>query len=149
MQRRSVPRTDPRYDQIRAKNNDSVKKSREKSRRERDETISSIQQLEDDNHQLTEQIQVLKNEFQQLQSLFRQHTGIDIEQFLANSCSSASVPVEPPKSEPVLTINTEEKSAEPSSTTTNVEMNPTDLDGAIVIINGVQYRIFSVNKSSS
>lgn len=145
MQRRSVPRTDPRYNQIRAKNNDSVKKSREKSRRERDETISAIQQLEDENENLNEQIQFLKDEFQQLQNLFHQHTGINIDEFLSNR-NSSSTNVEP-EPKPVLTINTEDKSAE--SSTSNVELNPTDLEGAIVLINGVQYRIFSVNKSSS
>ena len=60
MQRRSVPRTDPRYNQIRAKNNDSVKKSREKSRRERDETLSSIEQIEEENQELIQRIQFFK-----------------------------------------------------------------------------------------
>ena len=162
MQRRSVPRTDPRYNQIRTKNNDSVKKSREKSRRERDETVSAINELEDENEQLTERIQLLKQEYQQLQDLFKQYTGIPIDQLLtsetkSNSESTCSTSLNPPKveeptnntSKPLLTINTyEEKVATTPSSSTNTDLDAADLDGAIVLINGVQYKIVSMNKTS-
>jgi predicted nuclease with TOPRIM domain len=146
MQRRSVPRTDPRYNQVRARNNDSVKKSREKSRRERDETLESINQLEQENEQLIENIRIMKQEYQQLQELFQKHTGISLDQLM----SSQSKPVEEPKeisSEPVLTINTNEDITT-TTTPTDVQLDPKTLDGAIVLINGVQYKIVSMNKTS-
>ena len=150
MQRRTIPRTDPRYDQVRSKNNDSVKKSREKSRRERDETVSAIDQLEEENEQLTQRIQTMKNEFQQLQDLFKQHTGIAIDQLLTTSSAPA---VEPPPivtpAKPVLTINTNEEQPVVSSDSPNVELDAATLDGAIVLINGVQYKIVSMNKPSN
>jgi len=150
MQRRSVPRCDPRYKQIRVRNNDSVKKSREKSRRQRDETIESIDQLEQDNQELIQNLQVIKQEYEQLQNLFKQHTGIDIDQMTAPTSKSKSPPPsistrEEPKensSTPVLTINTiEDKS--PS----NTELDANNLDGSIVVINGVQYKIVSMDKN--
>ncbi|CAF1390432.1 unnamed protein product [Adineta ricciae] len=138
MQRRSVPRTDPRYNQIRARNNDSVKRSREKSRRERDETVEAISQLEEENKQLVEQIQTMKREFDQLQDLFKQHTGIAVDQLLSSETNSTeSQPIE--QSKPVLTINTNE--VQTNATTSDVQLDPTTLDGAIVLINGVQYKI--------
>ncbi len=154
MQRRSVPRNDPRYNQIRARNNDSVKKSREKSRRERDETMDAINQLEEENQQLIENIRKLKQEYEQLQELFQKHTGISIDQLMSsqtNSTSTSSVqpkPIEEPKeisSKPVLTINTNEEKT--STTPSDVQLDPSTLDGAIVLINGVQYKIVSMNKT--
>jgi DNA-binding protein H-NS len=151
MQRRSVPRSDPRYNQIRSRNNDSVKKSREKSRRERDETMESINQLEQENEELIKRIQILKQEYEQLQELFKKHTGISIDQLMSsqtNSPSTSSVQPKPKKipSEPVLTINTnEDKTAAAAATSSDIQLDPTTLDGAIVLINGVQYRIVSMN----
>lgn len=154
MQRRSVPRTDPRYNQIRAKNNDSVKKSREKSRRERDEIIESINKLEQENKELTERIKIIKQEYEQLQELFKQHTGIAIDQILSSQISSSPIcsiqpkPTEESKlnsSTPVLTINTNEDKTGISSS--DVPIDPKSLDGAIVLINGVQYKIVSMNKN--
>lgn len=156
MQRRSVPRSDPRYNQIRTRNNDSVKKSREKSRRERDETLDSIQQLETENEELTEKIQLMKQEYEQLQELFKKHTGISLDQLMSSQTNSNPTPtpsiqpkpIEEPKvppSQPVLTINTNEDKTE--TTSSDVELDPTTLDGAIVVINGVQYKIVSMNKT--
>ena len=163
MQRRSVPRTDPRYNQIRARNNDSVKRSREKSRRERDETVEAISQLEEENKQLVGQIQIMKQEFDQLQDLFKQHTGIAVDQLLSSETNSTesqlieqskiTLPPPPPppapsqstSSQPVLTINTNE--IQTNAATSDVQLDPTTLDGAIVLINGVQYKIVSMNKN--
>lgn len=153
MQRRSVPRTDPRYNQIRSKNNDSVKKSREKSRRERDETIESINQLENENKELTERIEKIKQEYEQLQELFKQHTGIHMDQLLSSQTNTTSTSAIQPKhteeptsdsSAPVLTINTLEDKT--TTTASDIELDPNKLDGAIVLINGVQYKIVSMNK---
>ncbi|CAF2694854.1 unnamed protein product [Rotaria sp. Silwood2] len=164
MQRRSVPHTDPRYNQLRAKNNDSVKKSREKSRRERDDTVESINKLEEENEELTERIRKLKQEYEQLQDLFKQHTGISIDEILSSQTNSNSnsnsistststpsiqpKPIEEPiktSSTPVLTINTDEDKT--SATTPDTQLDPNSLDGAIVLINGVQYKIVSMNKN--
>ena len=151
MQRRAVPRTDPRYNQIRSRNNDSVKKSREKSRRERDETVDAINQLEEENEQLIKSIDMMKQEYQKLQDLFQKHTGLSIDQLMSsenNSTSQQPKPVEIPKEiseKPVLTINTNEDAS--SSTSTDVPLDPSTLDGAIVVINGVQYKIVSMNKT--
>lgn len=154
MQRRTVPRTDPRYNQIRARNNDSVKKSREKSRRERDETVDSINALEQENEELMEKIRLMKQEFEQLQELFKKHTGISLDQLMTsqtNSNPTTSIqpkPIEEPKelpSQPVLTINTNEDKTETKAT--DAPLDPTTLDGAIVLINGVQYKIVSMNKT--
>lgn len=147
MQRRSVPRNDPRYNQVRAKNNDSVKKSREKSRRERDETVGEIQKLEEENAQLMNSIQTLKQEFEQLQDLFQKHTGIPMDQLMSSQTNSTSTPSKPmeeiPPTKPVLTINTNEE----TTTSTDLPLDPNTLDGAIVVINGVQYKIVSMNKT--
>jgi predicted nuclease with TOPRIM domain len=154
MQRRSVPPTDPRYNQLRSRNNDSVKKSREKARRERDDTSEAINQLEEENEELTECIRKLKQEYEQLQDLFKQHTGISIDQLPSqetNSNSKPSVqpkPIEQPKeipSQPVLTINTNEETT--ATTSSDIQLDPSTLDGAIVLINGVQYKIVSMNKT--
>ncbi|CAF0719352.1 unnamed protein product [Adineta steineri] len=157
MQRRSVPRTDPRYDQIRARNNDSVKKSREKSRRDRDETLDAINQLEEENQDLTERINKLKHEYDQLQELFKQHTGIALDQMMTSEANETSLPsiqpkpIEQPKeipSQPILTINTNEQETNTTSlSSSDIQLDPSTLDGAIVLINGVQYKIFSMNKT--
>jgi uncharacterized coiled-coil DUF342 family protein len=148
MQRRTVPHTDPRYNQIRSRNNDSVKKSREKSRRERDDTMGSIHQLEEENEQLIERIQLLKREYEQLQELFKQHTGISLDQLESSNITSIPPkPVEQLKevsSEPVLTININD---EKIAAVSDIELDPSTLDGAIVLINGVQYKIVSMDKS--
>jgi len=148
MQRRSVPRTDPRYNQVRSKNNDSVKKSREKSRREREETIEAINQLEKDNEQLTQNIKIMKQEYERLQELFQQHTGISIDQLMSSETNSNSIPSIQTKespSQPVLTINTNDEKT--TTTSTDIQLDPSTLDGAIVLINGVQYKIVSMNQT--
>jgi hypothetical protein len=143
MQRRSVRRNDPRYKQLRTRNNESVKKSREKCRREQDETIQSINQLELDNQQLIENIQILKEQYEQLHTIFKQHTGIDIDQM---SPSTSKLPSSSPKDEssstPVLAINTTE-----NNSSSNNELDVNNLDGSIVLINGVQYKIVSMTKT--
>ena len=136
MHRRSVRRSDPRYQKLRKRNNESVKKSREKSRRQQDETIESIHQLEVDNQQLIENIRGLKNEYQQLYAIFKQHTGIDIDQI--PTPISKSLEDENP-SAPVLSINTVE-----TNSSSNNELDSSNLDGSIVLINGVQYKIMSL-----
>ncbi|CAF4271250.1 unnamed protein product, partial [Adineta steineri] len=90
MQRRIVSRADPRYKQLRAQNNSSVKKSRDNARREREETINSINQLEEDNQKLIQNLQIIKQEYEQLQILFKQHTGVDIDQMIGPESKSTT-----------------------------------------------------------
>ena len=144
MQRRSIPRGDARYKQLRTRNNNSVQKSREKSRRERGETINSINLLEKDNRQLTENVQAIKQEYNQLQNLFKQHTGIDIDQMLTSQTKSPSKSSkeETSSSKPLLTINTTE-----DKSSSNPELDANNLDGSVVLINGVQYKIVSMTNT--
>ena len=153
MQRRTIQRSDPRYRHLRARNNDSVKKSREKSRREREETIESIKQLEEENESLLRNLQAMKQEYEQLQNMFKQYTGIDIEQMAQSErkttsdlpTSSSIQPIEQPNdssSKTVLTINTTEDQSSSSN-----EIDAHSLDGSIVLINGVQYKIVKMNKN--
>ncbi|CAF4213799.1 unnamed protein product [Adineta steineri] len=150
MQRRTVPRADPRYKQLRAQNNSSVKKSRDRARREREETINSINQLEDDNQQLVQSLQIIKQEYEQLQILFKQHTGVDIDQMIGPESKSTTPEIPMPStqpsaensSKPVLTITTTE-----DKSTSNNELDVNNLDGSIVLINGVQYKIVGLDKA--
>ncbi|CAF3158779.1 unnamed protein product [Rotaria socialis] len=152
MQRRSVQRADPRYKQLRTRNNNSVKKSRAKSRREHEETMESIDQLEQDNTKLHKNLETLKQEYDQLRDLFKQHTGIDIDQMQSNetrttseSTISSTQSREEPKeiaAKPILTINTTDDTNSSSS-----QLDASSLDGSVVIINGVQYKIVSIEKN--
>lgn len=134
MQRRSVRKSDPRYKQLRNRNNESVRKSREKTRREQDATIESIQQLEKENQEIIEKIQSLKDEYQQLHRIFKEHTGIDIDD---------QIPTKP--EEPILSI-TATTTTEETSMSDN-QLDASNLDGSIVLINGVQYKIVSMNQN--
>ncbi|CAF0848971.1 unnamed protein product [Adineta ricciae] len=148
MHRRPVSRNDPRYKQLRVQNNKSVQRSREKSRRERELTLASIAQLEKDNEEIIQRLAVVKEEYEQLQSLFKQHTGIDIEQMIdsepKSTTKSSSVPLQSKENSPntLLTINTTEKQQ-----SAKAELDANNLDGSIVLINGVQYKIVSLNKT--
>ncbi|CAF2672972.1 unnamed protein product [Rotaria sp. Silwood2] len=152
MECRFVQRADHHYKHKRKLNNVSVKKSREKSRREREETIESINQLQEDNEKLLQNLQALKQEYEQLRNLFQQHTGIDINQMISSESkttsdlSTSSIPSREEStknaSKPVLTINTTE---DQSSSSHQLDVN--NLDGSIVLINGVQYKIMSIDKN--
>ena len=131
--RRSTTRSDRHYKELRARNNDSVKKSREKSRLHRRETLVSIEQLEDENRQLQNSLRLVQDEFEQLQSLFKEHTGMDFDGVTTS------------KAKPVLTIQTNPE----TTTESQLELDAKNLDGSIVIINGVQYKIVSVDSSWS
>ena len=140
MTRRSVQKSDSRYQELRQRNNQSVQKSREKSRRERDETLQSIKSLEEENDDLAKNLQLIKDEYEQLRDLFKQHTGMDIEQ--TGSPARIPEPALPPPPKPVLNIQTtDETTADEKS-----KLDAENLDGSIVVINGVQYKIVSMNK---
>lgn len=128
MHHRSVTQANPHYKQLRVRNNQSVQKSREKSRRLQDETLASILQLEKENEQLIDRIQLVKQEYRQLHQIFKEHTGIDIDQ-----------------------TSTAELKSKKQSTPTEETVSPnngidvSNLDGSVVLINGVQYKIVSMN----
>ena len=90
-----------------------LRKSREKSRREHDETMGEINQLEEENQELIKNIEKLKQEYEQLQDLFQKHTGISLDQLMTSQTESNSLQpksIEQPKeipSKPVLTIKYE------------------------------------------
>ena len=125
--RRSAPRLESQYKELRARNNDSVKKSREKSRRQRHATIKSIEQLQEENQQLQQSIKGIQSEYEQLHSLFKEHTGMDFDGPTAKETEKA-----------VLQIQTAESS---------VALDAKNLDGSTVLINGVRYKIVSVDSS--
>ncbi|CAF0847356.1 unnamed protein product [Didymodactylos carnosus] len=180
MQRRTVPRTDPRYGQLRTRNNVSVKKSREKSRKEHDETVQHIDALQGENEELMRKVQSLKQEYEQLQALFKEHTGIAINELLneqtqtGTSCSEntlhpqvlnstkstlESTPttnnvmhdtfeIKPGKVEdqqPLLSINIDQPIIQQADHPSPSITAP-DFDGAILMINGVQYKIVNINQ---
>ncbi|CAF1188081.1 unnamed protein product [Rotaria sp. Silwood1] len=152
MQRRSVQRVDPHYKHKRQLNNISVQKSREKTRREHEKTMKSINQLEEDNEILLRNLQTLKEEYEQLRNLFQQHTGVDIDQMVSSTSSitselsTSSIPSKEESKEssskPVLTINTTEDQSSSSN-----QLDANNLDGSVVVINGVQYKIVSIDKN--
>jgi hypothetical protein len=90
--------------------------------------LASIAQLEEENHQLTDKLHLMEREYEQLQRVFKQHTGKELEQFAASPSTVA--PTETIDKPPV-NINIEPQSA----------VSIGQLDGAILSINGVQYRM--------
>ena len=58
------------------------------------------------------------------------------------SLSQPTEPVKTSSSKPVLTINTDGE-----KTSSDADFNATDLDGSMVLINGIQYKIVSVKQT--
>ncbi|CAF5148326.1 unnamed protein product [Rotaria sp. Silwood1] len=114
--------------------------------------MKSINQLEEDNEILLRNLQTLKEEYEQLRNLFQQHTGVDIDQMVSSTSSitselsTSSIPSKEESKEssskPVLTINTTEDQSSSSN-----QLDANNLDGSVVVINGVQYKIVSIDKN--
>merc|ERR1712154_452834 len=66
---------DPHYSEKRAKNNDAVKKSREKTRQKAKETMEKVSQLKQENEMLEERIKLLAKELVFLKDIFMAHAG--------------------------------------------------------------------------
>jgi len=66
---------DPHYTEKRAKNNDAVKKSREKTRKKAKETMEKVAQLKQENEVLEERIKLLAKELTFLKDIFMAHAG--------------------------------------------------------------------------
>jgi len=73
--REMVSPSDPHYTEKRAKNNDAVKKSREKTRQKAKETMEKVSQLKQENEMLEERIKLLAKELNFLKDIFMAHAG--------------------------------------------------------------------------
>merc|ERR1712025_1497394 len=66
---------DLHYTEKRQKNNDAVKKSREKTRQKAKETMEKVTQLKQENEMLEERIKLLAKELTFLKDIFMAHAG--------------------------------------------------------------------------
>jgi len=66
---------DIHYSEKRQKNNDAVKKSREKTRQKSKETMEKVSQLKQENEMLEERIKLLAKELSFLKDIFMAHAG--------------------------------------------------------------------------
>jgi len=66
---------DPGYDNKRAKNNEAVKKSREKTKAKAQETVEKVNSLRRDNEILEERIKILSKELIFLKDIFMAHAS--------------------------------------------------------------------------
>jgi len=80
---KKVGHIDSHYTEKRQKNNDAVKKSREKTRQKSKETMEKVTQLKQENEMLEERIKLLAKELNFLKDIFIAHSGsahgIDVE----------------------------------------------------------------------
>ena len=146
----SVTSYDHSYKQRRIRNNVSVQKSREKARREQMEMIISIRNLENERKDLLSKLQTKKAEYKILQQYFKEHTGLDLNDMFdmvdkrIQSQTKVSIESDTNKAKsvakPTLTITTDENLVPDTD-----EIDAKNLDGAFVLINGIQYKIVGVN----
>jgi len=73
--KRALNPEDPEYSIKRAKNNDAVKKSREKTRQKAKETMEKVSELRQENEMLEERIKLLSKELTFLKDIFMAHAG--------------------------------------------------------------------------
>merc|ERR1711902_417273 len=73
--KREVCPSDPQYIEKRAKNNDAVKKSREKTKLKAKETLEKVTILKQENEMLEERIKLLHKELVFLKDIFFAHAG--------------------------------------------------------------------------
>jgi len=73
--KRELCQSDPNYVEKRAKNNDAVKKSREKTRQKAKETMDKVSHLKQENEVLEERIKLLHKELVFLKDIFMTHAG--------------------------------------------------------------------------
>ena len=66
---------DEEYLNKRARNNDAVKRSRQKAREKANETNSRVQKLKNENEKLEEKIKLLSKELTFLKDIFLAHSG--------------------------------------------------------------------------
>merc|ERR1712079_410522 len=73
--KRELCASDPHYVEKRAKNNDAVKKSREKTRLKAKEIMEKVSVLKQENEVLEERIKLLHKELVFLKDIFMTHAG--------------------------------------------------------------------------
>ena len=73
--KREICASDPQYTEKRAKNNDAVKKSREKTRLKAKDTMEKVSCLKQENEMLEERIKLLHKELVFLKDIFFAHAG--------------------------------------------------------------------------
>ena len=73
--KREICTSDPHYVEKRAKNNDAVKKSREKTRLKAKDTMEKVSTLKQENEMLEERIKLLHKELVFLKDIFFAHAG--------------------------------------------------------------------------
>ena len=73
--REMVSPSDPQYTEKRAKNNDAVKKSREKTWQKAKGTMEKVSILKQENEMLEERIKLLAKELTFLEDIFMAHAG--------------------------------------------------------------------------
>jgi len=66
---------DPSYVEKRLRNNEAVKKSREKKRRESEETAKHVTNLERENAQLKHQHLLIRNRYETIKEIYRENFG--------------------------------------------------------------------------
>merc|ERR1712014_424115 len=73
--KKQVDKDDPEYKEKRARNNEAIKKSREKARAKAKYTQQKVDDLKKDNKRLEDKINVLGQEMQFLKDVFLAHTN--------------------------------------------------------------------------
>lgn len=84
---KQVDKNDPEYLEKRKRNNEAIKKSREKAKQKAEETQKRVDILRKDNKRLEDKINVLGQEMQFLKDIFLAHAGANGE---ANKASQAA-----------------------------------------------------------
>ena len=84
---KQVDKNDPEYLEKRKRNNEAIKKSREKARQKSEETQKKVDSLRKDNKRLEDKINVLGQEMQFLKDIFLAHASANGE---ANKASQAA-----------------------------------------------------------
>ena len=72
---KQVDKNDPEYLEKRKRNNEAIKKSREKAKAKAEETQRKVETLKKDNKMLEDKISVLGQEMQFLKDIFLAHAG--------------------------------------------------------------------------
>ena len=79
---KQVDKNDPEYLEKRKRNNEAIKKSREKAKAKAEETQRKVDHFKTDNKRLEDKISVLGQEMQFLKDIFLAHAG-------SNKCTEA------------------------------------------------------------
>jgi len=73
--KKEITKDDPMYKEKRNKNNDAVKKSRQKTKVKSEETMKKVSRLKKENEELEERIQLLSKELTFLKDIFLSHAN--------------------------------------------------------------------------